>query len=222
MFDYEQLARKATGTAYILGPLLLTIAAAVYLLGLGRSPDGTSSWVEGVFMALAWPLFVPIYLDLARTLGARAPRFGIFCAVTGLGVAFALGPAIARLLQVDIIQAGLNASIWKVGMQHAGWAPLIIGMAFGLFTSTFLGIGLLWQGGVPRWAAALLAAAPILLVIGQSGDDTIVWWQVTIFYPLACVTWLAALAPVGWRILTGSVQARAAAPDPTVPAGSQV
>ncbi len=61
MSHYERLARRATGVAYILGPLLLTAAAAVYVLGIERSPDGTSSWVEGVLMALAWPLFVPVY-----------------------------------------------------------------------------------------------------------------------------------------------------------------
>jgi hypothetical protein len=213
MSRYEQLAYKATGAAFILGPLLLTIAAAVYLLGIERSPDGTSSWVEGIFMALAWPFFVPIYLDLARRLGERAPCSAIFCAITGLCIAFALGPAIARLLQVDIIRAGLNESIWKVGMQHAGWIPLTIGMALGLFTSTFLGIGFLWKGGLPRWAAALLAAAPLLLVIGQGGDDTIAWWQVNIFYPLACIAWLAALAPLGWRMLTGDTLARPIAAD---------
>jgi hypothetical protein len=201
MSHYERLARRATGVAYILGPLLLTAAAAVYVLGIERSPDGTSSWVEGVLMAFAWPLFVPVYLDLARRLGERAPRFAIFCAATGLYVVLALQPAFARLFQVDIIMAGLDESIWRVGVQHAGWAPLIIGMALGLLTATFLGIGLLWKGGIPRWSAALLAAAPVLLLIGQGGDDTIAWWQVNIVYPLACLSWLAALAPSGWRML---------------------
>jgi hypothetical protein len=201
MSRYDRLARKATGVAYILGPLLLTAAAAVYVLGIGRSPDGTSSWVEGVLMALAWPLFVPVYLDLARRLGERSPRFAIFCAATGLYVVLALQPAFARLFQVDIIQAGLNESIWQVGMQHAGWMPLIIAMAFGLLTATFLGIGLLWKGGIPRGSAALLAAAPVLLLIGQGGDETIAWWQVNVVYPLACLAWLGALAPLGRRML---------------------
>ena len=76
-------------------------------------------------------------------------------------------------------------------------------MGFGLFTSTFLGIGFLWKGGIGRASAALLLVAPVLLVIGQGGDDTIAWWQVNLFYPLACLAYLAALAPLGLRMLDG-------------------
>jgi hypothetical protein len=201
MSHYEQLATKALGLAFILGPLLLTMGAAVYLLGIERSPDGTSSWVEGIFQAYAWPFMLPANLELARRLGRRAPRYALFCAVASLFIVFTLMPAMARLLQVDIINAGLDESIWRVGMQHAGWTPLVLGMALGLFSSTFLGIGFLWKGGLSRGAALLLLAAPILLVIGQGGDETIAWWQVNLFYPLACLTWLAALAPIGWRSL---------------------
>jgi hypothetical protein len=209
MSRYNQLVTKASGIAYILAPLLLTLGAAVYLLGIERSPDGTSSWVEGLFMAYAWPLMVAVNLDLSQRLGQRAPRLALFCAIASLYAAYALMPAYARLLQVDIINAGLNESIWKVGMQHGGWTPMILGMGLGLFSTTFLGIGLLWKGGIPRGAAILLLVSPILLMIGQGGDDTIAWWQVNIFYPLSCITWLAALAPIGWRMLTGGAAASA-------------
>ena len=51
MNTYQTLQQKVLGLAFILGPLLMTIGAAIYLLGIERSPDGTSSWVEGIFMA---------------------------------------------------------------------------------------------------------------------------------------------------------------------------
>lgn len=203
MDTYQALQRKALGAAFVLGPLLLTLGAAVYVLGIERSPDGTTSWVEGVLMAFGFLGFVPIYFELARVLGQRAPRFGIFCAIIGLGIAFTLVPAMARLLQLEIIEAGLNMSVWALP-QHPGRIPLLLAGALGMFTSLFLGAGFLRTGGVPRWTAMLLILAPIFLVVGQGGDETIAWWQITIFYPLACVTWLVALAPLGLSMLRGA------------------
>jgi hypothetical protein len=203
MNTYQNLQQKALGLAFILGPLLITVGAAIFLLGIERSPDGTGSWVEGIFMAFGFLIMVPIYFELARILGQRAPLFGIICAVTGLGWGIAVVPAAARLIQVDIINAGLNESIWNVLASHPGWMFFFIWMFLGMFTSLFLGAGLLWKGGLPRWSAILLILAPIFFVLGQGAGEDIAWWQVNIFYPLACLTWLAALAPVGLRYLAG-------------------
>lgn len=208
MDTYQALQRKALGVAFVLGPLLLTLGAAVFLLGIERSPDGTTSWVEGVLMAFGFVGFVPIYFELARRLGERAPRFGLFCAITGLGIVFTLSAAMARILQVEIIEAGLNMSVWALP-QHPGRIPFLLAGALGMLTSLFLGVGFLRKGGVPRWTAIMLILAPSFLIVGQGGDETIAWWQVTIFYPLACLTWLAALAPLGLSMLRG---APAAAP----------
>ncbi|HMO58923.1 MAG TPA: hypothetical protein PKA05_01230 [Roseiflexaceae bacterium] len=200
MDTYQVLQRKAIGIAFVLGPLLLTLGALVYLLGIERSPDGTTSWIEGVLMAFGFVGFVPIYFELARILGRHSPRFGMFCAVTGLGIVFATMPAMARILQFEIIEAGLNMSVWALP-QHPGRIPFVLAMALGMFTSFFLGIGFLLKGGVSRWMAILLILAPIFLIVGQGGDETIAWWQVTIFYPLACTSWLVALAPLGLNML---------------------
>ena len=203
---YQTLQQKALGLAFILGPLLMTIGAAIYLLGIERSPDGTSSWVEGIFLGFGALIMVPCYFELARILGQRAPVFGIICAVTGLGWAIGLLPSSFRIMQVEIINAGLNESIWNVGFIHLGWVPFSIWMFLGMFTSLFLGIGLLWKGGISRWSAVLLILAPIFFVLGQGAGEDIAWWQVYIFYPLACVTWLAAMAPLGLRYLGGDSQ----------------
>jgi hypothetical protein len=85
--------------------------------------------------------------------------------------------------------------------------PFFIWMFLGMFTSLFLGVGLLRKGGVPRWSAILLILAPIFFVLGQGAGEEIAWWQVNLFYPLACLTWLAALAPIGLRYLAGGSQA---------------
>jgi hypothetical protein len=42
------------------------------------------------------------------------------------------------------------------------------------------------------------------------GDESIPWWRVQIIYPLACVTYFAALAPIGWRMLAGEASNRSA------------
>jgi hypothetical protein len=73
-----------------------------------------------------------------------------------------------------------------------------------------LGIGFLIKGGLPRWTAVLLILAPIVFIMGQGGDESIVWWQVNIMYPLACATYSAALAPIGWRMLAGAASDRPA------------
>ncbi len=205
MTRYEQLSQKALGIAFIAGPLLLTIGALTFLLGIGLSSDGVSSWVEGIFDAFAFLIFVPIYFNLARILGERAPVFGIICAITGLGIGFGVVPSSERITQAAIDQAGFDISLFS--LLHPGAIPLILWMFLGIFTSLFLGIGFLRKGGIPRWTAVLLILAPIFFFIGQGGDETIAWWQNHIFYPLACVTWLIAFGSIGLRYLSGKTDA---------------
>jgi hypothetical protein len=74
-------------------------------------------------------------------------------------------------------------------------------MGLGLLITILLGIGFLVNGGLPRWTAVLLILAPIVFVVGQGGDESIAWWQINIMYPLGCVLYFAAFAPIGWRYL---------------------
>lgn len=207
MNTYQTLQQKVLGLAFILAPLLMTIGAATYVLGLGLTPFGTDSWVDGIFMAYGMLIMVPVLLELARILGQRAPIFGIICAIAGLGWGMAVIPASDRLLQMDLINAGLNESVWSVSGNHPGWLPLIIWMLLGMLTWLLLGIGFLWKGGIPRWAAGLLIVGTIFLVIGVGGGADIAWWQTGVFYPLACLAYLVALAPIGLRYLGGDSQA---------------
>jgi len=207
MNTYQTLQQKALGLAFILGPLLLVIGAAAYVMGIGLTPFGTDSWVDGIFMAFGFLIMVPVLLELARILGQRAPIFGIICAIVGLGWGLSVIPASDRLLQMDLINAGLNESVWSISGNHPGWMPIILWMLLGMLTWLLLGIGFLWKGGIPRWAAGLLILATIFFAIGIGGGAEIAFWQTGIMYPLGCLMYLVALAPIGLRYLAGDSQA---------------
>jgi len=72
MNPYDALRRKALGLAFVLGPLLMTIGAASYLLGIGRTPFGADSWVDGVLTAYRFLIMILVYFQLARIVGQRA------------------------------------------------------------------------------------------------------------------------------------------------------
>jgi hypothetical protein len=206
MSRFEQLQHKLLGIAFIAAPLLLVMGALTFLLGIGINSYGVSSWVEGVFMTIAMLVMVPVYLHLAATMGKRAPILGLLCTVTGLGIGFGMLPSNARITQAGLDQAGVDVAIF--GLQSPGMMPLVLWMGLGLLTTIVLGIGFLFKGGLPRWTAVLLILAPIIFVTGQGGDEAIAWWQVNIMYPLGCVAYFAALAPIGWRMLTNDGSAR--------------
>ena len=200
MSRFDQYQHKLLGLAFIVGPLLLVMAALAFLLSVGLSSHGVSSWMEGVLMTLAFLLFVPIYLHLARVLGQRAPRLGLVCTITGLGIGLGMIPASIRLTQVGLDQLGVDVALFS--LQPPGQAVLVLWMGLGLLTTILLGIGFLVNGGLPRWTAVLLIVAPIIFMMGQGGDESIAWWQINIMYPLGCAAYFAAFAPIGWRYLT--------------------
>lgn len=200
MSRFDQMHHKLLGLAFIVGPLLLVSAAFAFRLGVGMSSHGVSSWVEGVLMTLAFLIFVPIYLHLARVLGQRAPRLGLVCTVTGLGIGLGMVPASIRMTQAGLDQLGVDVAVFS--LQSPGQMVLVLWMALGLFTTIFLGVGFLVKGGLPRWTAVLLILAPIVFMMGQGGDESIAAWQINIMYPLACILYFAAFAPIGWRYLT--------------------
>ncbi|MCL4262282.1 MAG: hypothetical protein KJ069_03675 [Anaerolineae bacterium] len=151
MSRFDQYQQRLLGLAFIVGPLLLITAALTFLSGIGLSSHGVSSWVEGVLMALAFLLFVPIYLHLARVLGQRAPRLGLICTVTGLGIGLSMVPASIRLTQAGLDQIGVDVALFS--LQPPGQVVLVLWTGLGLLTTILLGIGFLVKGGLPRWTA---------------------------------------------------------------------
>lgn len=202
MTRFDQSQRKLLGIAFIVGPLLLVIGAAAFLMGIGVSASGVSSWVEGVFMTLAMLIFVPLYLHLAHRMGERAPTLGLITTITGLGIGLGMVPASHRIMQAGLDRAGVDVGVFSLA--SPGQMILVLWMGLGLLTTIILGIGFLIKGGLPRWNAVLLILAPIFFVMGQGGDESIAAWQVNVMYPLATLTYLAAFAPIGLRNLSQS------------------
>ena len=207
MNTYETMQRKAMGLALILGPLLMVLGSAAYVLGIGLTPFGTDSWVDGLFSAYGFLLMIPVSFELARILGQRSPVFGLICAILGLGWGMSAVAAVFKIVQMGIITAGLNQSIWTVVESMPGALLVIMSSMLGMLGLLLLGVGLLWKGGIPRWAAGLLIFGTVFLVVGVGGGADIASWQTKAFTPLATVAYLAALAPIGMRYLTGGRQA---------------
>ena len=203
MNTYETLQQKALGLAFVLAPLLMVIGSAAYVLGIGLTPFGTDSWVDGVFAAYGFLLMIPVTFELARILGQRAPVFGLICAILGLGWGMSTVAAALKIVQMGIVNAGLNESIWTVMETAPGSLLLMLPSLLAFVGFLALGAGLLWKGGIPRWAAVLMIAGSVLAFVGVAGGAEIAAWQTKVLAPLATVAYLAALASIGLGYLAG-------------------
>lgn len=202
MNTYQRYSNKVIGFTFILAPVLLIAGVLAFLLGIGIGPFGITSWVEGLLHAFAYLLLIPIYLKLAEILGRKAPRLAIVSAVFSLGIGVAILPSNSRMLVHGLERAGYTIPVFSLDIP--GFPYLFIYFALSILASIMLGIGFLRYGGISRISAICLILAPIVLIIGQGGDETIALWRVQIVYPLATVLWFVALAPIGWRLLNGS------------------
>lgn len=203
MNTYETLQRKALGLAFVLAPLLLALGSAAYVLGIGLTPFGTDSWVDGIFAAYGFLLMIPVTFELARILGQRAPVFGLICAILGLGWGMSTVAAALKIVQMGIVNAGLNESIWSVMETAPGGLLLMLPSLLAFVGFLALGVGLLWKGGIARWAALLMIIGSVLFFLGVAGGAEIAAWQTKVLTPLATLAYLAALAPIGLRYLAG-------------------
>ena len=214
MNTYETLQQKALGLAFVLAPLLMVIGSAAYVLGIGLTPFGTDSWVDGVFAAYGFLLMIPVTFELARILGQRAPVFGLICAILGLGWGMSTVAAALKIVQMGIVNAGLNESIWTVMETAPGSLLLMLPSLLAFVGFLALGTGLFWKGGIPRWAAVLMIAGSVLAFVGVAGGADIAAWQTKVLTPLATIAYLAALAPIGLRYLAGDGQIDEPEPAP--------
>ena len=207
MNRYQSLQKKSLGLAFILAPLLMVIGSAAFVLGLGLTPFGTDSWVDGILSAYAFLIMIPVSFELARILGQRAPVFGLICAIMGLGWGMSTVAAALKIVQMGIINAGLNESIWSVMDASPGILWIMPPSMLAIVGFLLLGVGLLWKGGIPRWAAVLMIVGSVSYFVGVAGGAEIAAWQTKVLTPLASVAFLAALAPIGLRYLAGDSQA---------------
>lgn len=206
MNRYQTLQHKAVGLAFILAPLFLVIGSAAFVLGIGLTPFGTDSWVDGILMAYGFLLMIPVVLELSRILGQRAPVFGLICALLGLGWGMSIVAAAARSIQMGIVNAGLNESIWTVMDAAPGMLLILLPSLLAFVGLLLLGAGLAWKGGIPRWAAVALIVGALFHFVGVAGGAEIAAWQTKVLTPLACLLYLAALAPIGLGYVAGRRQ----------------
>ncbi|MEM7798863.1 MAG: hypothetical protein AAF633_06730 [Chloroflexota bacterium] len=109
-------------------------------------------------------------------------------------------PAAAPVLQTGLLELGISDSISDLFTASQGEMMSFllpsISSVFGFF---ILSLGLLWKGGIPRWAAGLLILGTVLFLIGISGEEGHIW-QATL---PAFICFLIALAPIGIQQILG-------------------
>lgn len=205
MTTYQTLQQKALGLALILGPVLITMAAITFVMGINITPDGVGSVTEGIIGYYGTILFILIYLELARLLGQKAPYFGIFCGLTGLlGAACGVMAFGDRIQRGRLVAAGIDDTLYQTIQSTETSALLAIGLICLLFplTSILLGSGFLRTKTMPSWTAIALILAGVCFAGAQMTETA---FGLNVLYPLSGVLWLAALAPIGLRYLMGSV-----------------
>lgn len=208
MNRYDMLQQKLVGVAFVLAPLAMVIGTSAFAMGIGLAPSGKSSWVMSVFNSWGYLLMIPVVLTLARILGGQAPIFGIICAILGIGWGMSILPGAAGVLQTGIVALDPSESIHTVIDASQGIMYLLFPSFLSLLGFVLLGIGLLWKGGIPRWAAALLIVGAILFIVGVSLDPEREVWQASL---PGYIAFLIALAPIGFQILLGTSQSEAMA-----------
>ncbi len=207
MNTYQTLQQKALGLAFMLGPLLLTVAAITFVLGINVTPDGVGSVTEGVIGYYGLILFIVVYLELARLLGQKAPYFGLFCALTGLlGAACGVMAMSDRIQRGILVAAGVEGELYQTIQSTETPALLAVGLVCLLFplTSILLGSGFLRTKTIPTWGAIALILAGICFAGAQVTETA---FGLNVLYPLSGILWLVVCAPIGLRYLAGGSQA---------------
>lgn len=211
---YDELVQKAKGLAFILGPVLLLIAALTFTLDIGRNPNDLDGYIEGMIGFYAFLFFIPIWVTLAGVVGQRYPRFGIVLAVLGMmSAASATTPMTARVLQKSMIDAGIDVDIWEI-FDREIMLPVVIIMPLFPIIGALLGVGLLRGRLLEPWVGiGLILTAPMFLLVQAGGG------LVEIAWPLTAAIYVAVLVPLGWRLFTtGRLQSAPAAFEEVVPA----
>ncbi|MEM9777467.1 MAG: hypothetical protein AAF902_23015 [Chloroflexota bacterium] len=201
MSTYDNIQQKLLGLVFILAPLLMVIGTAAFAMGIGVSPSGQSSWVMSVFNSWGYLLMIPVVLTLARILGQRAPFLGLICVILGIGWGMSVVPGTAGSLQTGVDVSDFSGNIHTIMDASQGIMYFLFPSFLSVNGFILLGIGLLWKGGIPRWAAGLLIVGTVLFMVGVSLDAETEVWQASL---PGYISYLIALAPLGFQRLVGT------------------
>lgn len=193
MNSYQDRWQKFLGLAFIAGPLLWFAGSLFMPLGnLG---------IGGMIAPFGVAFFIPVFMELGRWIGQDQPRYGIVCTVlallttagnTAAMFAWATGEALTNDLGLTSDETWLYSSndpyIFPFGLMATLFPIMSLLIAIGLWRNRL----------VARWIPALFVVASIsflIFVVGGYMEETM--------FPVPVFIWLVALAPLGWRILTG-------------------
>ncbi len=187
---------RVYGVATILAPLLLLASTVAFVTDGQGLNVGVLGGVIGVWAALA---LVIAFVGIIRLLEPAAPRGAAALTVLALsgfaaGVGFDVGAIVDGVFGADEVNAAFDAAI------ASGGGDALLPLAFlpwGLFGPAAMIVAgiLLWRTRVTaRWSGALLALGGVLFVIARPE-------RLAIPALVADTVLVAALVPIGWRIL---------------------
>jgi hypothetical protein len=210
--DASHFRRLVAGFCLIVAPAVLLFgalihpqgkdAAAAHLAVVGEDPGRYA--LAHALLLLGLALFLPVVLALMHLLRDHGTTFG------HLGGGFAMiglfgAAAVVAVDGIAVSQMGQpGASIQEMSalLDRIKESPGLRGVAVVAGVGLMLGMVLLAMGlwrtrAAQPWMAALVAAGAIAFFVGVATDNRII-------FAMAFALYLAALGPLGWRILRES------------------
>ena len=207
MTNYDKLYTKFSGLSLIVAPLILLFATFVKAAGIGsKTGRWYDGWIESIVLFLGFSLMIVAILTLSRIVGQRHAKLGLTSAIFGLvGTCAALFPIAVRYIGANALASGITTEQLDPVFGGTEVAPPAESHAIGLFIMFFflgfilLAIGLWRIKEVPRTTPLFLVAGVVLFMVAQTPFEVIL-----VAYIASTLSWLLAMAPIGWRILNGS------------------
>lgn len=230
--DPRHFRRLVAGICLIAAPVVLLIGAVVHpqvedagaahLAVVAENPDRYYAAHAIILAGLA--LFLPAVLGLMHLLRERATAFGHVgggLAMIGLFGATAVvavdGIAVSQMGQPEASAEEMAALLGRIKDSAGLRALAVVGAVSFLLGVLLLAYGLWRARAVQPWTAGGIAAAAIVIFIGQVTDNSLI-------FAIAFASYLVALGPIGWRILSESdeVWAREPARPAATPAQGRI
>jgi hypothetical protein len=210
--DARHFRRLVAGSGLIAAPVVLLVGAlvhpqiedagAAHLAVVAENPD--RYYAAHAILLAGLALFLPAVLGLMHLLREHATAFGHVgggLAMVGLFGATALvaidGIAVSQMGQPEASAEEMAALLDRIKESAGLRAVAVVGAVSFLLGVLLLAYGLWRARAVQPWMAGGIAAAAIVVFIGQVTDNRFI-------FAIAFAIYLVALGPIGWRILTES------------------
>ncbi len=210
--DTRHFRRLVAGICLIAAPAVLLVGAVVHpqvgdtgaahLAVVAESPD--RYYAAHAIILAGLVLFLPAVLGLMHLLRESATAFGHVgggLAMIGLFGATAVvavdGIAVSQMGQPEASAEEMAALLDRIKESAGLRAVAVVGAVAFLLGVLLLAYGLWRARAVQPWMAGGIAAAAIVVFIGQVTDNRFI-------FVIAFAIYLVALGALGWRILTES------------------